>query len=112
MGLLALEALGLVLLLAYVLAMWIGGWVVEGLARVHFHRARAVFARRVRIRLPNSTVMNAPQGELLTLDTFDDRNKLAIYKAPASSCSRPCVLKKERSAPRTTRAGTFYRYVG
>ena len=33
-----------------------------------------------------------PQGELLTLHTFDDRNKLAIYKAPASSCN-DCVLK-------------------
>jgi hypothetical protein len=29
---------------------------------------------------------------LLTLHTFDDRNKLAIYKAPASSCNE-CVLK-------------------
>src|SRR5262249_5864834 len=28
----------------------------------------------------------------LTLHTFDDRNKLAIYKAPASSCNA-CVLK-------------------
>ena len=33
-----------------------------------------------------------PQGELLTLQTFDDRDKLAIYKAPASSCNA-CVLK-------------------
>jgi hypothetical protein len=30
--------------------------------------------------------------DLLTLHTFDDRNKLAIYKAPASSCNQ-CVLK-------------------
>jgi hypothetical protein len=29
---------------------------------------------------------------LLTLHTFDDRNKLAIYKAPASTCNG-CVLK-------------------
>ncbi len=34
-----------------------------------------------------------PQGELLTLDTFDGRNKLAIYKAPASTCNE-CVLKE------------------
>jgi hypothetical protein len=33
-----------------------------------------------------------PQGELLTLHTFDERDKLAIYKAPASSCNA-CVLK-------------------
>jgi hypothetical protein len=33
-----------------------------------------------------------PQGEWLTLQTFDDRNKLAIYKAPASSCNA-CMKK-------------------
>jgi hypothetical protein len=34
------------------------------------------------------------QGELLTPDTFDAREKLAIYKAPASSSScNACVLQ-------------------
>ena len=33
-----------------------------------------------------------PAGRVLTLHTFDDRDRLAIYKAPASSCNE-CVLK-------------------
>ena len=83
--------LGLVLLLAYLLVLWVGGWVLEFLARAHFHRAQRYahtgFAYDVELDR-----YECPQGELLTLHTFDDRNKLAIYKAPASSCNE-CVLK-------------------
>ena len=83
--------LGLLLLLAYLLVLWAGGWVLEFLARAHFHRAQRYahvgFAYDVELDR-----YECPQGELLTLDTFDDRNKLAIYKAPASSCNE-CVLK-------------------
>src|SRR3954447_2327944 len=83
--------LTLLLLLAYLLALWVGGWVLEVLARVHFDRARrhahAGFAFDAELDR-----YECPQGELLTLHTFDDRNKLAIYKAPASSCNA-CVLK-------------------
>ena len=32
--------LGLVLLLAYLLVLWVGGWALEFLARAHFHRAQ------------------------------------------------------------------------
>ena len=83
--------LGLVLLLAYLLVLWVGGWVLEFLAKAHFHRAQRYahtgFAYDVELDR-----YECPQGELLTLHTFDDRNKLAIYKAPASSCNE-CVLK-------------------
>ncbi len=83
--------LGLVLLLAYLLVLWVGGWALEFLARAHFHRAQryahAGFAYDAELDR-----YECPQGELLTLHTFDDRNKLAIYKAPASSCNE-CVLK-------------------
>ena len=83
--------LGLVLLLAYVFVLWAGGWVLEFLARVHFHRAQRYahngFAYDVELDR-----YECPQGELLTLHTFDERNKLAIYKAPASSCNE-CALK-------------------
>ena len=83
--------LGLVLLLAYLLVLWVGGWFLEFLARAHFHRAQRYahtgFAYDVELDR-----YECPQGELLTLHTFDDRNKLAIYKAPASSCNE-CVLK-------------------
>jgi hypothetical protein len=83
--------LGLVLLLAYVLLLWISGWGLEFLARAHFHRAQRYahtgFAYDIELDR-----YECPQGELLTLQTFDQRNKLAIYKAPASSCNE-CVLK-------------------
>ena len=83
--------LGLVLLLAYLLVLWVGGWALEFLARAHFHRAQRYahtgFAYDV-----ESRPLRVPAGGLLTLHTFDDRNKLAIYKAPASSCNE-CVLK-------------------
>src|SRR4051794_20673216 len=83
--------LGLVLLLAYLLVLWAGGWALEVLARAHFHRAQRYahngFAFDVELDR-----YECPQGELLTLHTFDDRNKLAIYKAPASSCNA-CMLK-------------------
>jgi hypothetical protein len=83
--------LGLALLLAYLFVLWGAGWALEFLARAHFHRAQRYahhgFAYDVALDR-----YECPQGELLTMQTFDDRNKLAIYKAPASSCNA-CMLK-------------------
>jgi hypothetical protein len=83
--------LALILLLLYVSALWVGGWALEFLARVHYHRAQR-YAHTGFAYDPELDRYECPQGELLTLHTFDDRNKLAIYKAPASSC-KECVLK-------------------
>ena len=83
--------IGLVLLLAYLVVLWLASWVLESLARRHFHRAQ----RYAHTRFAYDVELDryeCPQGELLTLHTFDDRNKLAIYKAPAASCNQ-CVLK-------------------
>ena len=80
-----------VLLLAYLVILWTGGWVLEFLARAHFHRAQR-YAHQGFSYDAELDRYECPQGELLTLDTFDDRNKLAIYKAPAASCNA-CVLK-------------------
>jgi hypothetical protein len=83
--------LALLLLLTYVLVLWIGGWALERLARAHFRRAQ----RYAHHSFSYDTELDryeCPQGELLTLHTFDDRNKLAIYKAPAASCNE-CALK-------------------
>lgn len=82
---------GLGLLLAYLLVLWVGGRFLEVMARVHFHRAR----RHAHTGFAYDTELDryeCPQGELLTLHTFDDRDKLAIYKAPASTCNE-CALK-------------------
>src|SRR5262249_36501374 len=83
--------LALVLLLAYVFVLWAGGWALEFLARAHFHRAQR-YAHNGFAYDTELDRYECPQGELLTLHTFDDRNKLAIYKAPASTCNE-CVLK-------------------
>ena len=83
--------LGLVLILGYVVMLWVGGWALEFLARAHFHRAQR-YAHNGFAYDTELDRYECPQGELLTLHTFDDRNKLAIYKAPASSCNA-CVLK-------------------
>jgi hypothetical protein len=83
--------LPLVLLLGYVAALWGLGWVLEFLARVHFGKAQ----RHAHDGFGYDPVLDhyeCPQGELLTLHTYDDRDKLAIYKAPASS-SNDFVLK-------------------
>ncbi len=82
---------GLALLLAYLVVLWVGGWSLEILARANFHRALRFahdgFAYDVELDR-----YECPQGELLTLQSFDDRDKLAIYKAPASTCNE-CPLK-------------------
>ena len=83
--------LGLMLLLLYLAVLWLGGWLLEFLASAHFHRARR-YAHTGFAYDDELDRYECPQGELLTLHTFDDRNKLAIYKAPASSCNQ-CVLK-------------------
>jgi hypothetical protein len=82
---------GLALLVGYVVMLWVGGWALEFLARAHFHRARRQ-AHAGFIYDSELDRYECPQGELLTLHTFDDRNKLAMYKAPASSCNE-CALK-------------------
>jgi hypothetical protein len=84
--------LGLVLLVGYLAMLWVGGWALEILARVHFRRAQR-FAHDGFAYDTELDRYECPQGELLTLHTFDDRNKLAIYKAPAKSCNQ-CVLKE------------------
>jgi hypothetical protein len=83
--------LGLVLLLGYLILLWCGGWVLEYLARAHFHRAQR-YAHHGFAYDAELDRYECPQGELLTLETFDDRNTLAIYRAPASSCNE-CMLK-------------------
>lgn len=84
--------LGAALLLGYIVILWVGGMALESLARVHFHRAQQHGHRGFKYDTDVDRY-ECPQGELLTLQTFDDRNKLAIYKAPASSCNQ-CVLKE------------------
>ncbi|MBV8232311.1 MAG: hypothetical protein JO329_20205 [Planctomycetaceae bacterium] len=83
--------LGLVLLLGYLILLWCGGWALEYLARAHFRRAQR-YAHSGFAYDAELDRYECPQGELLTLETFDDRSALAIYRAPAASCNE-CMLK-------------------
>jgi len=83
--------LGLLLLVGYVATLWAGGWALELAARAHFRRAQR-YAHDGFTYDRELDRYECPQGELLTLHTFDDRDKLAIYKAPASSCNA-CPLQ-------------------
>jgi hypothetical protein len=83
--------LPLCLLLAYLVALWVGSLALEILARAHFRKARHHGHEGFEFD-PLLDRYQCPQGELLTLHTFDDLDKLAIYKAPASSCNA-CALK-------------------
>jgi len=83
--------LPLCLLLGYLVALWAGGRALEVAARAHFVKA----GRHAHEGFDYDDLLDryeCAQGELLTLHAFDDRDKLAIYKAPASSCNA-CVLK-------------------
>ena len=66
--------------------------MLQFLARVHYQRAQR-HAHHGFEYDAGLDQFECPQGELLTLHTFDERNKLAIYKAPAASC-KECVLKE------------------
>ena len=81
----------LVMLLGYVVALWFGGWALEVLAKTHFQRAQR-FAHNGFVFNRERNHFECPQGEVLTFHGFDARNKLAIYRAPASSCN-DCALK-------------------
>jgi hypothetical protein len=83
--------LGMALLLGYVFILWAGGWSLELLAKAHFHRARR-FVHAGFDYDGERDHYKCPKGQLLTLHTIDRRDKLAIYKAPASSCN-DCILK-------------------
>lgn len=79
------------LLLGYVVLLWLGAWLLEVTAKVHFQRAQ----KHAHQNFGYDRELDhyeCPQGERLTLHTLDDRNKLAIYKAPAARCNE-CVLK-------------------
>lgn len=83
--------LPLVLLIAYVAALWCGGWCLELLARVHFRKARQ-HAHGGFEYDPVLDHYECPEGELLKLLSRNEDEGLAIYRAPASRCNQ-CILK-------------------
>jgi hypothetical protein len=83
--------LGVWLLLGYVLVVLAGSKLTELLARAHFERARRLAEGGFRYD-PHLDHYDCPQGERLTLHLVDPGQRVAVYRAPASSCAA-CPLK-------------------
>jgi len=79
------------LILVYVLAVLVVARLFEVLAKVHFERARRYSERGFQY-VPDMDHYECPQGERLALHRVDQDNRLAIYRAPATSCNG-CPLK-------------------
>jgi hypothetical protein len=79
------------LILGYVLVVLVGARVAEGLARLHFARARR-YAERGFAYDADEDHYRCPEGERLALHVLDEPNRMAIYRAPAASCNG-CRLK-------------------
>ena len=81
---------GLALLLLYVTALWLGGWLLEFLAVAHFHRAQpyahTAFAYDVELDR-----YECPQGELLTLPHIRRPEQAGHLQGPG------CVVQPMRA---------------
>jgi len=83
--------LALVLLLAYLLVLWAGGWVLEFLARV-ISIGQTLRAPGFAYDSELDRLRVARRGSCSPCTPSTTGTSLAIYKAPASSCNE-CVLK-------------------
>jgi hypothetical protein len=91
-GMLSLPAdLKVWLLLGYVFVVLAGAKLIEVLARAHFERARRLAEGGFRYDRHHDHY-DCPHGERLTLHLVDAEQKVAVYRAPASSCAA-CRLK-------------------
>jgi hypothetical protein len=79
------------LILGYVAVILAGARLLEVLARFHFERARR-YAERGFEYHTDADHYHCPQGARLGLILVEKESRLAVYRAPASSCNR-CVLK-------------------
>jgi hypothetical protein len=74
------------LLLGYAVAVLAGARVTEALARTHFRRAHR-FAERGFVYDADADHYHCPHGERLSLHVIDADERVAVYRAPASSCA-------------------------
>lgn len=75
------------LISGYVVTVVAGARIFELLARLHFERAR----RYADLGFKYDRDLDhyqCPEGERLSLHLVEDKDKLAVYRAPASSCNR------------------------
>jgi hypothetical protein len=79
------------LILGCVLVVLVGARLAEGLARLHFARARR-WAERGFEYDPDEDHYRCPEGERLHLHVLDEAKRVAVYRAPAARCNG-CRLK-------------------
>jgi hypothetical protein len=86
-ALLSLPAdLEVALLLGYVIVVLAGARLTERLARAHFERARRYGEDGFRYDA-DADRYHCPQGERLALHLIDPQGRVAVYRAPASTCT-------------------------
>lgn len=91
-ALLSLPAdLELSLLLGYAVVVLAGARLTERLARAHFERARR-YAEGGFDYDADADHYHCPQGERLALHLIDPKERVAVYRAPASTCTG-CPVK-------------------
>ena len=74
------------LLLGYAIVVLAGARLMERLARAHFERARRYGAGGFHYDA-DADHYHCPQGERLALHLIDRQERVAVYRAPASTCA-------------------------
>ncbi len=74
------------LILGYVAVIVAGAWLSEAVARMHFERARR-YAERGFEYDPHADHYRCPEGERLALHLVQPESRVAVYRAPASTCN-------------------------
>ena len=86
-ALLSLPAdLEVALLLGYAIVVLAGARLMEWLARVHYERARRYGEEGFHYDA-DADHYHCPQGERLALHLIDPQERVAVYRAPASTCA-------------------------
>jgi hypothetical protein len=91
------------LLLGYAVLVLAGARVTESLAQTHFRRARRSAEHGFEYDA-DADHYHCPHGERLSLHVINSEERLAVYRAPASTCAG---CQARQAAPRMMRAGTF-----
>jgi hypothetical protein len=74
------------LLLGYAVVVLAGARLTEALAQTHFRRARRSAEHGFRYDV-DTDHYHCPHGERLSLHVIDSAERVAVYRAPASTCA-------------------------
>src|SRR5262249_37843844 len=111
------------ILLGYAVAVIVGAWVLDWAGRAHFRRARQYAEAGVGYDEAFDHY-ECPEGERLPLHVIDESKRVAVYRAPASSCANcprkaDCTphdhgrhLYRPLAAWAETDSGRFHRWLG